>query len=1465
MSSLRFANLRIDRFLGVGRERKPIAFRKGELSPGINVVYGANGSGKTTTARALTCLVWPGTDRAEQPTLSGGFSCGDRKWDVRIDAGHARVEPDVPAGLPPSEHRDRYLLPLHDLLRARENDTRLAEIIQEEIYGGLNLGRAAQKLGFSSTVPRRTVGERRELDQARKREEETRERQRHIRDNEQHLGRLEAELRAAEAAGIRAALLQAALDCREAERQREAQEQDLQRLIAEHPGIERYRGNDAETDQISDLRSFRQIHTAIEDTARKHKAAIVAREEATRALAAAGFAGEPPTREALAEWGALVSRLGDIERDRDSADEAAAKLDQKAADTQKQRDGKQEDADRLRLDLENREPAPDTQQLGQLGARLQALTRIDEKLSEYQREVAGLEEERTRSESVWREAVAALPPADAADTPLGPPSPETVTQLLNDAEALARLERVVEAEERGVKEHRTRESNEREAIGDSLTDEQLEALDRVGMDAFEGFLTEIATLNGSQEAVGVVARWAELNKPLPEADTQRWAKATNHLEQWLAAPRQLGPSLRTATVAAALAAVAVGLAAWVHVALLVTLLAPAVLLWWAGRREEDGAKRVGIRRRYEDEDSLPLVPPMSDAPYVPQADPWSENEVRSRLARFRQSLAEARWRARWTESCRTREATEGARLEGLQAGLRERIDQIRQRLGVGPDFALESLQQLAGHICRWQEARTQLAGVEARAAEARAHHGEILQAAGARLSACGLPGCHDSNSLRTTAQLLDQVRQTGDNRRVATGAIAAKEEQANEGKGQQRKALGAINDTLTAFGLDPVESAAETKGAVDVLTQRRQLRDQDEGRLRDLVREVERLAKDTEDARGAEASERAKAEQARAENAQALAQLNASIRDFGEPPAATAADARQRVENLTSRREKWRRSKTEVDHTGREIARLAEEEEAEHQRMSDLLERFGLGDSTTGAEQRLQGLDGVHPDFTRAREERNDTAAVARERAKALSRRDDYDATLHDVLPEELRRQMEDATQQADEAETIKTQIVEIMKSVRDAREGHDLGEAVYRRTQAEAALAKRRDETFASNTGHLLIEFLRESNQANASEVLVRARERFAKITANRYDLEVADGDPPRFAARDTSTGVVRALDELSSGTRVQLLIAVRLAFLEVQEGDRPKLPLILDEALGNTDDARAPEIIDAVIEVARTGRQVFYFTAQWDEVGKWRQRLEPGDAPGTEDSAVPFAVLELPASPPPEDQISLPQTPPPQAVREPREGETYEDYGAAIGVPRFDPWADTGHTHLWYVLDDAVVLHRFLSRRIEHWGQLELLLDRAGDAAVCGRGFTDDPELARKARSAARVLSHVVALWRQGRGQPVDPDTLAADDSPFRTSKMLDDLIAASRLCGGDGEKLLEAVRDIPRFGPGRQSDLREYLEAQGRLGDASRQLTPEDLRTQLQIRLAQDLHAPDSPYAALPPTTEQELLRRTGLLQA
>ena len=144
---------------------------------------------------------------------------------------------------------------------------------------------------------------------------------------------------------------------------------------------------------------------------------------------------------------------------------------------------------------------------------------------------------------------------------------------------------------------------------------------------------------------------------------------------------------------------------------------------------------------------------------------------------------------------------------------------------------------------------------------------------------------------------------------------------------------------------------------------------------------------------------------------------------------------------------------------------------------------------------------------------------------------------------------------------------------------------------------------------------------------------------------------------------------------------------------GEDAALPIVVDEALGTSDDLRAKDIIEALVELAKAGRQIFYFTAQGDEVDKWKEEvLDRHD--GVEFKLISFAGengidhLENRES----DGGFLARTTVPQP------GEmSHLEYGVALGVERLNAWTfDRGRLSLWYLVDDLDVLYQCWRRNI-------------------------------------------------------------------------------------------------------------------------------------------------------------------------
>jgi energy-coupling factor transporter ATP-binding protein EcfA2 len=424
-------------------------------------------------------------------------------------------------------------------------------------------------------------------------------------------------------------------------------------------------------------------------------------------------------------------------------------------------------------------------------------------------------------------------------------------------------------------------------------------------------------------------------------------------------------------------------------------------------------------------------------------------------------------------------------------------------------------------------------------------------------------------------------------------------------------------------------------------------------------------------------------------------------------------------------------------------------------------------------------------------------AALRDERKQALAGHDELLNSNQVQLRQEIDREQE----VADEREDIHAAIIRIKHDIQQAKDRHDLADALAAYDSAMADLEAAREASGAAVVGHTLTEWIRRVAVDQARpEVFARANEILGKITKYTLELELDDdASPPEFRAR-RSSGKSGSVDELSVGERVQLLMAVRIAFIEQNESI--KLPLLLDETLGTCDDDRAAAVIDCVSALARDGRQVFYFTAQHDELEKWRNRLKESDVAskminlatvrhGAVAESTPLAIEPVDPPSPPEPG-----------------GRSYLEYGRHLGVAGINPVAGSmANLHVWHLLDDGDQLYELLCRGISTCGQLRLLQEHGGAGLV-------DPGVLRRAGSAARAIEAACEAWRIGRGRAVDREVILASGSV--SDKFIDELTALAEQCDGDAVRLIDALeaKKVSHWRQDNTESLREYCTVHGYL---------------------------------------------------
>lgn len=556
--------------------------------------------------------------------------------------------------------------------------------------------------------------------------------------------------------------------------------------------------------------------------------------------------------------------------------------------------------------------------------------------------------------------------------------------------------------------------------------------------------------------------------------------------------------------------------------------------------------------------------------------------------------------------------------------------------------------------------------------------------------------------------------------------------------------------------------------------------------------------------------------------------LQLELGEYGYLDIEDAAAVKAAIRDLEQRKTKHETATSDLAdaETARE---KAEEKITDLEQQRDAV--FTLVDLAPGAHAELQSLCEQVEQYEAAKSEFGRTEAVVEQERQTLEKQPAYDPKYKKQELTELRETLRDVREVAAEHDQIQEEISDIEAEIKKAKTDTAVEEAIRNKESALADLEEELHEDYAAMVGDVLVDQLQEKTiEANRPDVFKRANELLATITHGRYRLDLEENDQT-FRAFDTAKQKGFALDELSSGTRVQVLLTVRIAFVDKQERGK-KLPVIFDETLANTDDLRADVIINSMIELARDGRQIFYFTAQGDELAKWNKALdEVTDVEWTTIDLANVRSMDRAIQIPDLESVQQLSSDPPDPS-----GHDHESYGAAIDVQPIDLYCGAGTAHLWYVVNDVEILRDLLAFGIKRWGQLRNLLERGRHEFVPAE--QSDIE---RIEQDAKALEGFVQSWRIGQGKPVDRPVL--ESSGAISDTFLDRVAALAAELNGDAEKLIDALYagEVNRFRSGKAEELEEYLKENGYIV-TQEPLDDEQIRLRMVERLVEGGVPPD-----------------------
>ena len=547
------------------------------------------------------------------------------------------------------------------------------------------------------------------------------------------------------------------------------------------------------------------------------------------------------------------------------------------------------------------------------------------------------------------------------------------------------------------------------------------------------------------------------------------------------------------------------------------------------------------------------------------------------------------------------------------------------------------------------------------------------------------------------------------------------------------------------------------------------------------------------------------------------------IQDLLDPyeldPVEDAADAQRAVTTLETAHDEWREATRDRKQATRKKQDAEQQIADATEARNALYDRLGLSVGDRSAvRERVDQYDA----YKEALDAQKEAAVTLQTEQNGLRRQDAHAPWMEDASLADLQQKHDAARRKADAKDDHFAEIERIEQRVEQAEKGGDLEAKQARYRQTRDALARMRTRDTERALGKVFADHVRTATRdQDLPPVFRRARELFAEVTQGRYELRI-DAEHSLFRALDTVHDQERPLNALSSGTRVQLLLCVRMAFIETQE-THYRLPLVLDETLANSDDTRADAIIDAVRTISAQGRQILYLTAQRDEVAKWTARLQ-------DDDSVPFTTIPLGDGMPPASpalSAQLPVRPRPTASADLPDPSTtdHDAYGAALDIPHWTPRDPVPALHLWYLVEHVPLLHALLEQGTLRWGQLDTLAQRGGSGVLDALTASTaapvqrdaQPEPLPRIRARVQAVSAWKDAWSIGRGMPVD--RAALEQSGAVSSNFIDGVSELAAELNGDAEALLHELRTrqderTHRFHSAKADELENFLEAKGYL---------------------------------------------------
>ena len=350
------------------------------------------------------------------------------------------------------------------------------------------------------------------------------------------------------------------------------------------------------------------------------------------------------------------------------------------------------------------------------------------------------------------------------------------------------------------------------------------------------------------------------------------------------------------------------------------------------------------------------------------------------------------------------------------------------------------------------------------------------------------------------------------------------------------------------------------------------------------------------------------------------------------------------------------------------------------------------------------------------------------------------------IIKEELPSLKEKLEKQIEKHDEIIKKRQQIETNIKYAEKEQKITACIQQSHEAKSQLNDKMNLFMLKLASRFVAEKVEKQYESNNQpEVLKNAVKLFNKFTRNQYKLLISNqNEVISFNVFDSNNEKSLLLNELSDGTRIQLFLAVRLAFIKSIEKKSNVLPIFFDEALSITDHARFLEIAETLFIIAKEdNRQVFYLTSDQHDVQKWQSMADKY-------TERPFSVFDLAEIRKIASSVDLKtlQDFKVEEILNPHNMKP-EEYAVRLQIPKFDAFENINNCHLFYILQDNLqILYALMSKiKICKIGELCNLI--AADESIIKELLAEANYNLISLR--AICIKVYCKNWRKGRSKPL------------------------------------------------------------------------------------------------------------------